>query len=304
MPNIKPIKIHTGAKFYRYIEGSDTPEVIRIRNVDYDSQMVKYYDSQGTKKKMKYSKLYSDYRMLSPDAMISFVIVSMGKESDVIVALKPMPKTPKDFEEMNNLPYAICRQSTSDFFTNNTTKVDGITYLGVCVSQDTIPNGIDFNILLACTELRYNKMVAVYLDDSLDDILSLFDNSIFDKVFEELTTAYSSNPSIRGVSSSLKDLLNSNNFMYDFRKCFKIMEVPFAIDEEIEGLDPYNQQFLENELKANIMETYLVRYSKDIDMNKIKRDYVLVSSAQENHSKIYIVGYDKYDGEYVPRALV
>lgn len=297
-------KIHTGAKFYRYIEGSIEPEVIRIRNIDYKSEEVKYYDSDGNKKRMKYSKLYSDYRMLSPDAMVSFSIVTMGRDSDVIVALKPMPKTAKDYEEMNNMPYAICRQMVSDFYTNNTTKVDGITYLGVCTSQDTIPASIDFNILLACTELKYNRMVAVYIDDSLEDILSLFDNGIFDKVFDELNKTYGSNPSFRGINNSLKALLESNNFMYDFRKCFKIIEIPFGVDEELEGLDPYNQQFLENELKVNIMETYLIAYSRTINLNKFKRDYVLVSSAQENHSKIYIVGYDKYDGEYVPRNLV
>ena len=284
-------KIHTGSKFYRFEEGSEKPEVIRIRNVDYEKNIVKYTDSNNKKCKMSYHELTTNYKMLAPDGLISISIVEVEQNPDVIVALKPFPKTEADWKNMNNLPYAICRQMVTDFFALGSSVSDENDIIfGVSTSQDTCPANIDFNLMLACTNLEFTKMIAIYLDDTLDLILSLFDNTRFDKVFEVLSERYSS---VKGVVKSLKDLLVENNFMYDFRKCFKILEIPFEVDEESEGLNEANINYLMSELKVNIIETYVVRYDRTIDTSKIKRDYVLVSSAQENHNKIYLVGYDK-----------
>lgn len=281
-------KIYTGSKFYRYNEGCDEPEVIRIRNIDYDKGIVKYFDSNNKKNKMSYDDLTNKFKMLAPDGLISFSIVQVDKNPDVIVALKAFPKKEEDFKKMNDLPYAICRQMVADFFTNNFDPDDII--LGVSVTQDTCPANIDFNLMLACTALYFSKMVAVYLDDTLEVILSLFDNSRFDSVFEELEKTY---PNTKGIVNSLEVLLRTNNFMYDFRKCFNIIEVPFKIDEESEALSIINIDYLSRELKVNIVETYLVRYSRTIDFSKIRRDYVLVASAQDGFDKVYLVGYDK-----------
>lgn len=281
-------KIHTGSKFYLYAEGSTEPEVIRIRNIDYDKSIVKYFDSDNNKKKMSYDDLRNKYKMLAPDGLISFSTVQVNENDDVIVALKPFPRKTEDLDHMSNMPYAICRQMSADFFANNFDPDDPL--FGVSVSQDTCPANIDFNLMLACTGLYYSKMVAVYLDDTLDDILGLFDNSKFDAVLEGLTHKYYNNKSVVG---SLRKLLDINNFMYDFRKCFKIMEIPFEVDEEVEGLSRENTEYLSKELKVNILETYLIRYSRTIDFSKIRRDYILAASAQEDFNKIYLIGYDK-----------
>jgi len=82
------------------------------------------------------------------------------------------------------------------------------------------------------------------------------------------------------------------------------MELPFHINEEMEGLDINNTLFLENELKVNIMETYLVKYSKEINLKEIKRDYILATSIADGCKDIYIVGYDPADGKYIPRTTI
>ena len=281
-------KIHTGSKFYRYAEGSMEPEVIRIRNIDYDKGIIKYFDSDNNKCKMSYDNLINKFKMLTPDGLISFSSVQVNENPDVIVALKVFPKKNEDLDKMTDLPNVICRQMVVDFFANNINPDDNI--LGVSVSQETCPSNIAFNLLLACSGVYFSKMVAVYLDDTLDIILSLFDNSRFDSVLEELNTRY---PDTKGIANSLEVLLRSNNFMYDFRKCFGIIEIPFKVNEDIEGLSAENIEYLSKELKVNILETYLIRYSRTIDISKIKRDYVLVASAQEAFDKVYIVGYDK-----------
>lgn len=281
-------KIYTGSKFYRYNEGSSEPEIIRIRNIDYDNRSVKYFDLNNNKCKMSYDNLTNNFKMLAPDGLISFSSVQVNDNPDVIVAFKVFPKKDEDWNKMNNLPDVVCRQMVVDFFANNINPDDII--LGVSVSQDTCPANISFDLLFACTEVHFTKMVAVYLDDTLDVILSLFDNSKFDTIFEELEKRY---PDTKGIVNSLEVLLRSNNFMYDFRKCFGIIEIPFKVDEDSEALSAGNIDYLSKELKVNILETYLIRYDRTIDISKIRRDHVLVSSTQEEFNKVYIVGYDK-----------
>ena len=82
------------------------------------------------------------------------------------------------------------------------------------------------------------------------------------------------------------------------------MEIPFTIDEDSEGLSLENIIYMENEIKANIMETYLIRYTREIDLRTIKRDYKLVTSSSDKYDKVYIVGYDKSDNAYVPRQVI
>lgn len=284
----KPRKIYTGSKFYRYIDGCTQPEIIRVSNIDYQKGIIKYFDADGNKCKCSYHTLTKEYKMLAPDGAISFSIVSVNNSKDVIVALKAFAKNEEDFVKDNNLPYAVCRQMVMDVFSANVDTENLI--LGVSMSQDTCPANVDFNLMFACTGLEYTRMVAVYLDDTLDAILNLFDNSMFDKVLNELS---SNNPEARGMCTSLANLLTENNFMYDFRKCFKIMELPFAINLETEGLSPENIDYLSKELKVDILETYVVEYSRTIDTSKFKRDFILATCAQESFSKVYIVGYDK-----------
>lgn len=286
-------KIYSGSKFYRYLDGQDYPEIIRLLNIDYDKGIVKFLDVDGNKKKSSYEYIAKNFKMLAPDGLISFNHVNMpdGNE-DVIVALKAFPKTDKEWDNMSDMPYAICRQMSADVFSNTFDVEHPI--IGISISQDTCPANVDYGVMLACTGLNYSRMIAVYLDDTLDKILSLFDNKIFDKVFENVI--YPRWKDTRGCCQSLEELLRTNKFMFDFRKCFRVIEVPFIITEDdvqSEQLCELNTNFLANELKINITETYLIEYSRDIDFSKFKRKYVLISSADNGFSKVYVVGYDE-----------
>lgn len=286
-------KIYSGSKFYRYLDGQDHPDIIRLLNVDYDKGIIKYLNDKGEKKKDSYTFITKNFKMLAPDGLINFSHVTMTEgNEDIIVALKAFPKTDEEWNNMSNMPYAICRQMVADVFASSFNPDDPI--IGVSISQDSCPANVDFNLMLACTGLKYSRMVAVYLDDTLDIILSLFDNRIFDNVFE--TVIYPRWQDTKGACQSLKELLRTNNFMYDFRKCFGVKEVPFEItkdDVKSEQLDELNTNFLASELKTTITETYLIRYARDIDFSKFKRKYVLVSSADNGFSEVFIVGYDE-----------
>jgi len=293
--------IYTGSKFFKFNDNQEL-EIIRVVNID-KKDRVKYKQADGTNKSMSSEYLTSNYHMLKPDGLFMLSIVKNSEVSDTIVALKSFKKEPK----RPDLPFAVCRQGIYDFFTNITNNnPDKIIHVGVSVNQDTCPANLDFQLVLTCTALKSAQPIAVYLDDTLEDILSLFSNVKYDNSIKEMSSALVGqfkDKEVCGICSSLKELLITNNFMYDFRKCFDITEVPFSVNAEDECLSMENILFLENELKVNIMETYIVEYSREIDLSKINRKYLLISSAQDNFNKVYICGYDAADGKYLPRSM-
>ena len=279
--------IFPGSKFYRY-EG-DEPVIVRIVNVNYDKNIIKYINSDGMKWKSNLDDFKNSYRMLTPDASISFSIVDVNGEKDVIVAAKKIPKSIEAADKIDGLPTIVCRQMCSDVFVNMAHPEARV--IGACVSQATCPAHIDFSLLLACSGLESSDMISTYLDDKLEDILRFVNVKKFNAVLSEL---YTKNHNLYdGLCMTIKQLLSDNKFMYDYRRMFDIMEIPFHIDEKSECLSSENVAFLSNELKVNIVETYVLKYTKDIDMSSITRSYVLVTSAYDGYKDVYIVGYDK-----------
>ena len=289
-----------GSKYYRYLDDQSEPEVIRIYNVIPEKNIVKYYDAEGNKHNIDADELMDKYRKLKPDGVLSLACVRVDNYNDVIIALGIRDKGD------TKLPYVVCRQCVYDFFTNNARKTDDIIYVGISVSQETCPANIDFGLMLSCDELKFRSWYNVYLDDTIDDIIRIVRTKRYDDALRTLANVAPmvNNTKTTGYQNTVRDLMQNNNFMYDFHKAFGIYEVPSHIDPNTEGLDMVNILYLENELKVNIMETYVLPYTREIDMRSIKRKYILVTSAADNFDKVYIVGYDVPDGEYVPRGAV
>lgn len=286
------MKIFLGDKFYRYIEETDKVEIIRICKIKNENSFT-YITDNGTKCNITKTELLNDYTRLKADATLAFTIVNLqGDMKDVIVA---MYKT-KDLEDGNNLPYAVCRQNIFDLFTNQVQKGKTM-YFGVSVSVDTIPEDIPFEMTLACNGIAYDNKVSVYIDDTLETILSFVNTSKFDAVLNNLYTKINKNE-IKGYCNSLKQLLVENDFIYDFLRAFDIHRVDFELEtQENDELDVNQRIIIEEMLKVEMFRTYVLEYSKEVNLKEIKRSYILVS---DKNKKLYIVGYDK--GEYINRA--
>lgn len=286
------MKIFLGDKFYRYIEETDKVEIIRICKIKNENSFT-YIMDNGTKCNITKTELLNDYTRLKADATLAFTIVNLqGDMKDVIVA---MYKT-KELEDGNNLPYAVCRQNIFDLFTNQVQKGKTM-YFGVSVSVDTIPEDIPFEMTLACNGIAYDNKVSVYMDDTLETILSFVNTSKFDAVLNNLYTKINKNE-IKGYCNSLKQLLVENDFMYDFLRAFDIHRVDFELEtQENDELDVNQRIIIEEMLKVEMFRTYVLEYSKEVNLKEIKRSYILVS---DKNKKLYIVGYDK--GEYINRA--
>lgn len=283
------MRIYLGDKFYKYKEETDTLEIIRIKKIKNENLFS--YEINGVIHSISKQDLLNQYTRLKPDGLVAFTIVNLeNKLKDVIVSLYRM----KDLEDGKLVPYCACRQNIFDMFTNQVQKGKTM-YVGVSVSQDTMPDDTPFEIVLACNGIDYMNQVSVYLDDTLEDIMSYVNKSKFD---ETLSTIYNNvtNKDIKGYCNSLKQLLEENDFMYDFLTAYNIIRVNFAIDKDVEELDPFRREYIEGILKEEMFKTYVVKYDKEIDLKKIERSHILIS---DKNKEIFIIAYDK--GEYINR---
>lgn len=280
-------KLYIGLKLYKFKEGNTDPDVIRITGIKHDKKLIRYITSDGKTKKMTFAQTNA-YRILAPDGLLIASILNCGNEKDVAVFLDQMPKSTTKTKTDGKVPYVVCRQLAVDIFSSISTG-DASIY-GVCINVDSCPPNIPYNAYLACDSMELKKCVAVYLDDTLDVILSLIKTEKFDKTLTDIHDKYHS--IANGFVTSLKELLEQNSFMFDFRRCFDIIELPGSIDPDFDSLSEFNADYLGKQLNKSILATYVVKYSNRIDTTKFARPHALVSSATDNHKDIYIVGYD------------
>lgn len=280
--------LYTGLKMYRFKDGSDKPEIIRIKDVNQDKKQISYFDAENKVRKMSFKDTKS-YKTLAPDGLLIVANVSINNDDDVVILLNQFPKSDVMMKTGKGESYAICRQLALDPF-SMMSEPDSIIY-GISISVDTCPANIHYGWYFAYDDIGYKKNIAVYLDDTTDSILSLIDTNKFDAVLDGLYKKYSSQ--YKGFCKSLKELINTNSFMFDFRRCFNIIEVPFHIDESVDFLSDENTAYLSSISGDTIVETYMMKYSKEINTNEFAREYMLITSAADNHDKVFIVGYDK-----------
>lgn len=283
------MKIYLGDKFYKYIEEKDEIEIIRIKKIQNENLFS--YIKDGETHKISREQLLNEYTRLKPDGILAFTIVNLeNKLKDVIVALYRT----KDLNNGISIPYCACRQNIFDMFTNQVQKGKTM-YVGVSVSQETMPDDTPFEIVLACNGIDYMNQVSVYLDDTLEQILSFVNKSKFDLTLTNIHNNVTNND-IKGYCTTLNQLLTENDFMYDFLRAYNIIRVNFAIDKEQTELDPFRREYVEGLIKEEMFKTYVVKYDKEIDLNKIERSHIIVS---DKNKEIFIIAYDK--GEYINR---
>lgn len=311
--NSKEVLSLIGTKFYRY-DDNDNLELIRVLTMqNFESVKIKDLNS-GEEKKVNPKYILDNYKMLNPDGLIMFSIVDVDagngtNMNDVIVALYNMKALKED---KDNIPYCVCRQNVNDIFYDMHNPNSGTVYAGLCISKDTCPEHIDYGIMTRCNSMQYTYGVNVYIDDTLDDILSCvkltkYDHAL-DTIYEAYLKAYTSNPlisrvdkldhkSLHGYCTTLRQLLEENNFMYDFNTCFGVTPLGFEltyVDQDKTTLDSNSLAALSYLFRLNMVSSLVVPYAKDIDLDDIQGTYVLV---KEPSNKLYIIAYTT-DGEY------
>lgn len=282
------MNLYTGLRMYRFVENSDKPEIIRVKDIYHDKKQISYFDTENKVRKMSIKDAKS-YKILAPDGLLIIANVSLENDNDVVILLNQFPKSDIQMKTKEGESYAICRQLSIDPF-SMMSQPNSVFY-GISISVDTCPANMDYGWFFAYKSIGYKKNIAVYLDDTTDSIISLINTEKFDSTLMNLHNKYASQ--YNGFCKSLKELIDENSFMFDFRRCFNIIEVPFHIDDSVDYLSDENTAHLGSIIGETITETYMMRYSKEINTNEFARDYILVTSAADNHDKVFIVGYDK-----------
>lgn len=285
------IKTNIGDKYYCILE-NDTLDIIRIMKFKNSETFICTRNNEQIKVS---KKELEGYTKLKPDGFITFNIVILENNiKDVIISFHRR----KDMDAGVNIPYAVCRQNIFDLF-SNIVKTDETIYVGTSISVDTVPEDVPYNMVLACNAVEHSEIISIYIDDTLENILELIPKrSKYDEILKILHDSLVGN-NVQGYTTSVKQLLEENQFMYDFLKGFDIEKVPFEIKEndkhdyELE----YNQiVYLEDLLKTEMFKTYVIKFSKEIDLKKIQRSHILISDKNDN---LFIIGYDK--GAYINR---
>lgn len=312
-----------GSKWYRYDKDGNLVVVRVVRhNSDTNVSVIRLKQKLDEiqsleKRKIDIRDLEDAYTMLNPDGYVTFNIVTIGNKEDgkpvqdVVVTLHRL----KDLNTGNKVPYAVCRQNVINTYSTVIMKHSTDWEVGMTMSVETIPEGIDYNIMTACNTCDKVIAVAAYLDDNLEDILGLVkpkDLHEYDFVLNELYKDHINNipklfreeackaPIHKGYCRYLAQLLDYTDFMYDFERAFGIAKInDIEINDEcIEQGDLINGfimkkpqlEIIEKAYGFKFINPIFMLFDKDIDIDELSDEVALVKDCR---NKIFLCNYIK-----------
>lgn len=300
------LKTELGNIYYKYNIETDDFDILRVIAIQ-NAETVRCIKNGNSSDSTKISvdELKSGYTRLLSDGVVSL--------SNVIVMDSQMPGRPlKDVivmlhkrNENRNFsdPDVVCRQSITDFFNMDPSK----DLIGVSVSKESIPAGIDMEDVIYCDKVLNATIMNVYKNDTLDFIMMVLKNKEaddilkdlydvrlhhFQNIYKEPDSVSGARVSAEGYNKDVKSLLLTNNFMYDFYQAFGVskvtFEIPFDENNERNYLPNDLKDILNNLYKIAMDKAIVVKYDFDIDFEEMKMPYLLV---MDKTNTLYIVAY-------------
>ena len=320
---------YKGYKFYK-INDDNTIDLVRcisiVPSANSFNFIVKILDdknSNGTK-----SISLNDiekYTPLKPYGLFSISIIGINTDKeiqkDVMVMIYQLDKMKilGDYE-----PFAICRQSITDFFNyllcKDPMKND---LVGVCVTKYNCPANVNYTELASCDNVYKNDVISIYRDDTIDSILDCIPIKPYDAVLKELYKSYldyshkiipmnkekRSKIDTNGWCSSVKELLTENNFMADFNEMCNITGFEFDMNEILEPTDNIITKKLSKEgliffnitFKVNVVDSKVIQYDYNIDLTKFNNENWII--IRDINNKLWLVVY-LCEGEFLEQELL
>lgn len=241
----------------------------------------------------------SKYTKLTPNGHILFSIVENNGNKDVVIALYRTKQVGE--EAIKNLPYCVCRQNIVNLFYQVSNS--NFTHIGMCISIETCPSNVNYELTIACDKIDHAFAIAVYMDDTLDDILKLFKHDKFNSVLN--SKVKNNTPFRNGYVSTLRELLEQESFSYDFYRAFGIHEIEFSIKYNKENLllDREQLTWFENEFKIEMFDAFVVEFNYTIRLREIKKNYILVYSKEDKQLYILVYTEGKYLNDYMRNEI-
>ena len=275
-----------GSKFYKYTDGQ--LDVLRLYKIKNQNKYI-LKDEYGAEVVLSRRGL-EDYTRILQDAFITFSIVGLSDgNKDVIVTIHKN----KDLGNGDTAPYAICRQGIVDTYSQTFNRNENVTYVGTTMSKDTCPQGVNIADMLRCNTTIECHVINAYMDDTLEDILQCINPLNFNELLKYFASIVDKEKVV-GFCSSLKELLETTSFWGEFNRAFGILKVPFHINGD--QLDVPTKTYIEDEIKHEVLNHTVALYDKDIILENINHDYILISDAG---NVLNLMVYKK--GEYVNR---
>ena len=288
-----------GAKYFRSdIEQSALQDsIIRILSYDDFDRLYKAIDKDGKSIKITQEEL-DKYTRLNPDGFLMISYVKYDGLDDVLLTFHKIEN-----RKINETPSIVCRQNIIDVFAMMEGKRNRI---GLCVSDQTCPEGINFGDILAYDSLEDTAIVQTYMEDTLDDLLTILNHKKADKLLRNLKQSYdqrvkeekenAGDYTIYGVCSTLEELMETNDFMTEYHRIFEVLEVPFSLKWE-EKLPKRALLDIIAEHEHKVPKTfYIFPYDRTIDTNEFYKNWLFMTADPKKAAKddrdIYIVGYD------------
>ena len=283
---------------YQIFEGDDL-KVRRIIGSKDDNNYVLKENNVDQDFIISNEELTDKYVRIIPDAFLNIMIVKEpafeGAEvNDVYFCVNRTTDLTMGVQE----PSLILRQNIFSVFKNANSSMFDNVWIGECA---TIVNSSKEEIseLMTFEEIINQYSMALYLDDSEEDILNCIPDEFKEEIDDMLCHIKSSMPEMcKGATESLEQLWEENDFIGNFKSIFNITQIDFSI---VLGKESYNndgdivlnskqKQHLEEILRRYISNIRVVKYDKDIDISKIVNVQHVVVSDSEN--QIYLIAYN------------
>ena len=285
---------------YQIYEG-DQLKIYRLVRHKADNTVMLISESNSKPKYVKQEDLKNKYIRLLPDAFMNIFLTDSDENPDVYVCVS------KASNIMSNkfAPDSVLRQNCVNFLNitqdNLNSRLDKIPVGDTIINNDT-NDSKEIVEFMRFNNIDYSASVALYIDDTIDGIISTLPNKVVDKINDQLkhikSTMESANTMYVGYVSEFRKLLVNNYFLNNYRRLFNIVQVNWQVDlghksHNAEGdiiLNNEQKMKFENEIRQYVTNIRVIKYDKDIDIaNIVSSPHVLISDSDEI---IYLIAYD------------
>ena len=288
-----------------------------------DPSEITVYDYETKEKKKVRVDSLKNYHPLEPDGILAVSAVWVRNEKGTIT--KDVIVTATKYLTMklgiNEVPFAVCRQSITDIWYNLFISDESQMMVGLSVNQNNCPSNFDYRLMFACDEVEYSDFINFYRTDTIEDLYEMMDINKFNTVLGDLYRRHvkaSKKPELafrsedKGWCKDLKTLLTQNNFQHDINEMLDITEVDFCVadfldNKEVPDKDIQYQvarddfrYWLSMQYKENISEAVFVEYDHDINLADYQNNRYLL--LKDNTGTLYLVVYT-IQGQYFEADL-
>ena len=216
---------------YQIYEGDDL-KVFRLIKIN-SNENTYTLKCGKEKRKVKIEELKDKYIRLTPDASIGVMVVKDNVGKNVIININKA----SDLARNDKVPSIIIMQDTYSALKNAQAQHilgNDKIYVSECYVKEIM--GKDdpmIKDLLTYDKILYSIDAFLYIEDTMDDIEEILQSGIneINSALKEIKSyRCRSNNNFVGYFDNLKDLLNFNNFIANFRYIFNITQVEFVID--------------------------------------------------------------------------